>query len=125
MDIGKTEGVVNKAVLDVVKAKNVRTVDKGVGVTFDQNSYLGQILIDETGEEIAVGTLTQRSFYDRVNIGDEVLIKSVPKAEGEETPMDTNPQATEEGKLIREKLTAEDLGLIRTPAFLELIRKVQ
>ena len=125
VDIGKTEGVVNKAVLDVVKAKNVRTVDKGVGVTFDQNSYLGQILIDETGEEIAVGTLTQRSFYDRVNIGDEVLIKSVPKAEGEETPMDTNPQATEEGKLIREKLTAEDLGLIRTPAFLELIRKVQ
>ncbi len=128
VDLGKSEGIVKGTVLDVIKAGNIRTVDKGPGVTFDDKNSLGQIVIDAVGEEISEGTLTQKSFYDRVNLGDEVLVKSMPKST-EAAVADTNPSADENGNLISsykrsEKLTAQDLGLVKTPVFIDLIRKI-
>ena len=76
------------------------------------------------------GILKQNSFYDRVNVGDEVLIKAVPETGGEvpveRRTSDTAPSADENGNSYSrsEKLTAEDLGLIKTPVFLDLIRKI-
>ncbi len=127
VDMGKTEGLVKGAVLDVVKAGNIRTCDKGKGVTFEDKYSLGQIVIEQVGEEISQGTLTQKSFYDRVNIGDEVLIKSLPELNPDGTLADTNPSADEKGQPLTsqsrtEKLSAEDLGLIKTPVFIDLIR---
>jgi len=128
IDMGKTEGIVKNTVLDVVKAGNIRTQDTGTGVTFDEKFSLGQIVVDQVGEEIAQGTLIQKSFYDRVNIGDEVLVKSVPKLNDDGTISDTNPGADENGNSLSvkrtEKLTAEDLGLVKTPPFIDLIRNI-
>lgn len=128
VDMGKTEGIADGAVLDVVKAGNVRTADSGTGVIFDDKYSLGQILISQTGEQIAEGALTQRSFYDRVNVGDEVLLRSVPADSAAQAVSDTNPAADENGDAISasrtERLTAEDLGLVKTPLFIDLIRKI-
>lgn len=128
VDMGKTEGISDGAVLDVVKAGYVRTADSGTGVVFDDKYSLGQILISQTGEQIAEGALTQRSFYDRVNVGDEVLLRSVPADSAAQAVADTSPAADENGDAISadrtERLTAEDLGLVRTPLFIDLIRKI-
>ena len=124
VDMGKTEGLEKGTVLDVIKKGNIRTTDIGPGVVFDEKFSLGQIVIDATGEEISQGTLTQKSFYDRVNIGDEVLVKTVPSGTA---VADTNPAADQNGNSLStrtEKLSAEDLGLIKTPVFMDLIRKI-
>lgn len=124
IDMGKTEGIEKGTVLDVVKKGNIRTADLGSGVNFDEKFSLGQIVIANVGEEISEGTLTQKSFYDRVNIGDEVLVKNTVSDTA--VVADTNPAANQNGQALTrtEKLNAQELGLIKTPVFMDLIRKI-
>lgn len=130
VDLGKTEGMETGLVLDVIKKGSIRTADSAPGVTFDERALLGQIEIERADEEISQGVLKQNSFYDRVNIGDEVLVKTLPETvaagTGQGGTSDTVPSADENGNSSSrsEKLTAEDLGLIKTPVFLDLIRKI-
>lgn len=130
VDMGKNEGMEAGVVLDVIKKGSIRTADSAPGVAFEEKSLLGQIEIERADEEISQGILKQNSFYDRVNVGDEVLVKAVPETGGEvpaeRRTSDTAPSADENGNSYSrsEKLTAEDLGLIKTPVFLDLIRKI-
>ncbi len=132
IDLGKSEGLVKNAMMDVVKAGAVKTADTGTGVVFRPQDSLGNLDLSSVGEEISQGTLTQKGFYDRVNIGDEVLVKSMPKYDSEGNLIaDANPAADENGNKIESKtqeqkkrITAEDLGLVKTPPFIDLIRSI-
>ena len=132
VDLGKIEGMAENAVLDVIKAGDVRTKDTGLGVEFKKDSVLGTITVSRVGEEIAQGKLNQSGFYDRVNVGDEVLVKSMPDENGN-VVADTAPAADENGEPARKKNkkakdakpTAEQLGLVRTPAIVDLIRSIE
>jgi len=127
VDLGKSEGIIKGTVLDLVKAGNIKTADKGPGVIFEDKYSLGTITIETVGEEISSGRLTQNGFYDRVNIGDEVIIKSVPKVDETGAIIaDTNPVADENGNNI-DSVTqaARELGLIRTPVVIDMIRNIQ
>ena len=112
VDVGKVEGIVPNTVLDVVKTGSVRTKDNGLGVDFPKDSQLGKIIVSRTGEEISQGQLEQKGFYDRVNVGDEVLVFSQPDEQGNAV-MDT------------EKTSAEQLGRVRTPAIVDVIRSIE
>ncbi len=133
VDLGTVEGMKKGAVLDVVKAGKVRTADKGTGISFDKKDYLGKITLSETGEEISQGSLEQNGFYDRVNVGDEVLLFSVPeeKSAADKQISENSPAAGENGERIFEentnskKLSAEELGLVRTPVIIDLIRAIK
>ncbi|MBQ0052246.1 MAG: tetratricopeptide repeat protein [Treponema sp.] len=132
VDLGAVEGMKKDAVLDVVKVGKIRTADKGLGIVYDEKDLLGKITLSRAGEEISQGTLEQNGFYDRVNIGDEVLIRSLPKAEGEVDGQiaDSTPKAGENGKRIlpeneKKKLNAEELGLVKTPVIIDLIRNIK
>ncbi len=133
IDLGSVEGIKDGAVLDVVKAGKIQTADKGLGVVFDEKNALGTITVTKTGEEISQGTLSQNGFYDRVNVGDEVLIKSLPKSKdgGDEILSETSPAAGENGSRIlpedknRRKLNAQELGLVKTPGIIDLIRSIK
>jgi len=130
VDLGTVEGMKEGVILDVVKAGKIMTKDKGLGVSYDEKNLLGTIKINRTGEEIAQGSLEQDGFYDRVNVGDEVLVKFRPKEEGSEDAQisDNSPAAGENGRRIlpenekKKKLDAREMELIKTPAIIELIR---
>lgn len=127
VDLGKSEGIKENSELYVVKKGTIKTNDNGVGVSFDDENLLGLIKIKSVGEEIAEGILTQDSFYDFINIDDEVLIKSVQLNEND-VILDTNPTADTSGINIAKKsenqLSMERLGLIRKPAILDIIRNI-
>ena len=133
VDLGTVEGMKADVVLDVVKAGKIVTNDKGLGVTFDEKNLLGTIKISRAGEEISQGTLSQSGFYDRVNVGDEVLVKFRPdEKSAEDAQISENaPRAGENGSRIlpedenaekQKKLDAREMGLIKTPAIIQLIR---
>lgn len=133
VDLGKVEGMTENAVLDVVKSGAVRTKDNALGVEFGKDNLLGKMTVTRVGEEIAQGKLEQNGFYDRVNVGDEVLVRSMPDENGN-VVADTAPAADENGQPARkkkgkkdkdEKPTAEQLGLVRTPAIVDLIRSIE
>lgn len=134
LDLGFVEGMKPGTVLDVVKAGKIQTVDKGRGVKFDEKDLLGKITLTKVGEEISLGNLEQNGFYDRVNVGDEILIRSIPneKDSNEDKISDTTPKAGEDGGKIvskekesKKKLNAEELGLVKTPMILDLIRGIK
>lgn len=136
VDLGTVEGMKAGAVLDVVKAGKIKTADKGPGVTFDKKDSLGKITLTEAGEEISQGTLEESGFYDRVNVGDEVLLRSLPadESESQNQVAENNPAAGENGERIlpadeseneENKLNAENLGLVRTPVIVDLIRAIR
>lgn len=130
IDLGTVEGIKKDVVLDVIKAGKISTNDKGLGVNYEEKNLLGTIKITRTGEEIAEGILTQNGFYDRVNVGDEVLVKFRPGEEsGEDAQIsDSSPRAGENGNRIlpedekAKKLDAESMELVKTPAIVQLIR---
>ncbi|MBB5225730.1 hypothetical protein DYE50_07545 [Treponema ruminis] len=130
VDLGTVEGMKKDVVLDVIKAGKITTSDKGLGVTYEEKNHLGTIKINRSGEEISQGTLEQNGFYDRVNVGDEVLVKFRPDEKSEEDAQiaDSSPAAGENGKRIlpedekQKKLDAREMGLVKTPAIIELIR---
>lgn len=132
LDLGTVEGIEKGAVLDVIKAGKIKTADKGTGVVFEKKDYLGKITLTETGEEISCGTLEENGYYDRVNIGDEVLLNSLPSSAADSLQVaDNSPRAGENGERIlqdnnQEKtLNAEEMGLIRTPVIIDLIRSIK
>lgn len=131
VDLGFVEGMKENAVLDVVKAGKIQTVDMGRGVRFDEKDSLGTITISKVGEEISQGVLEQNGFYDRVNVGDEVLVRVLPEDGGENAGAisDTSPAAGEDGDRIlpaeRKKLDANELGIVKTPLVLDLIRGIR
>lgn len=130
VDLGTVEGMKKDVVLDVIKAGKITTSDKGLGVTYEEKNHLGTIKINRSGEEISQGTLEQNGFYDRVNVGDEVLVKFRPDEKTEEDAQiaDNSPAAGENGRRIlpedekQKKLDAREMGLVKTPAIIELIR---
>ncbi len=130
VDLGTVEGMKEGVVLDVIKAGKILTKDKGLGITYDEKNYLGTIKINRSGEEISQGTLEQDGFYDRVNVGDEVLVKFRPDEKSAEDAQisDNTPAAGENGSRIlpenegKKKLNAREMELIQTPAIIELIR---
>lgn len=93
VDLGRSEGVINGASFVVVKEGSIRTADTGRGLIYRDEDVLGNLVITETSEEISEGEFTRKGFYDRLNIGDEVILISLKKAEDgkeEEMPMTIN-----------------------------------
>ena len=133
VDLGTVEGMKKDVVLDVIKEGKIVTKDKGLGVTYEDKNLLGTIKITRSGEEISQGTLEQSGFYDRVNVGDEVLVKFRPDEKSAEDAQiaDNSPAAGENGERIlpedenakkQKKLDAREMGLIKTPVIIQLIR---
>lgn len=129
VDLGRVEGMKEGVVLDVIKDGKILTSDKGLGVTFEEKNLLGSIKISQAGEEIAQGTLSLKGFYDRVNVGDEVLVRFYPneKSSDDAQISDNAPAAGENGVRIlpedeKKKLDAREMDLIKTPAIIQLIR---
>ncbi len=125
IDLGSVDGVIEGTVLDVVEASKIQILDNAPGVKFDKKNHLGKVTITRTSEEIAQGTLVQNGFYDKVNIGDEVLIFSQPSDEKTEQTQDLEPKKEKKSKSSKnKKITAEELGIVRVPAIVDLIRSI-
>jgi len=138
IDVGRSEMIQKGAVFTVVRKGGMWTADTELGLTYFNSDILGTLTVTEAGEEVSQGTLEKNSFYDRVNTNDEVVLVSMPKAAAAAQTaapntaaavVDTAPAANQKGTPVAAakstvKITAEDIGMRRTPAFIELIRTI-
>ncbi len=101
VDLGKSDGIVEGAVFNVIKKGRVRTVDTGVGVTYNANDVLGTFTVTTVDEEISQGVYKKRGFYDTLNIDDEIILDHLPESgqsvEGNAVT-DTRPAADANGE---------------------------
>ena len=131
VDVGRAKLVADGATFAVVRKGGVTVADDGHGVAYREGDVLGTVVIDETGEEISQGTLSPNGFYDRVNVGDEVVLVSMPERERTEelaSVVATAPQATATGTALTESrspvISAADIRPHRVPVYVELIRGI-
>lgn len=140
-DLGRSENVIEGSVFDVVRKNSIQTASSGSGVIYKDSDILGTFTVTTSGEEISEGLLEYRGFYDRVNTGDELVLISRPKTDeenaaqivsGSQNNANANaniaPQGNANGESVVDQkspgLTAEDLGVRRTPAFIDLVRSI-
>ena len=101
VDLGKSDGIIEGAVFNVVKKGRVRTVDTGVGVTYNTNDVLGTFTVTAVDEEISQGVYKKRGFYDTLNVDDEVILDHLPE-KGQSVDgnavTDTRPAANANGE---------------------------
>jgi len=91
IDKGKVDGVKAGTVYDVVKKDRFQLVHEGIGLLYTDDDIVGKITIDKVDEEVASGVLTRNGFFDRIEAGDEVMLRI---SGGDKTPPETaaNPE---------------------------------
>ncbi len=117
IDAGRMDGVAKDQVWTVFEPESVRSSDFGLGLTFSQNNILGTVCITDAGEDISQGDYTQLGFYDRMNVGDIVLLI----AHEESTDSDENgadgssekSETSENGVVIKQDRSSQDPELVR------------
>ena len=129
VDLGKSENILKDSEFRIVKKGCVRTSDAGSGLIYKDEDAVGTLIITKTGEEVSEAVITEKGFYDRINIDDEIVLIKVPetKAEG---AIDTVPNADNNGNALTvssvsgEALVNEIKKAVEHPAILDLLRDV-
>ena len=73
---GRADGVMTGAVFDVVKKDRPQIANEGIALVYNPDELVGKLTITHADEEIAVGTLERNGFFDRIEPGDEVILKT-------------------------------------------------
>lgn len=131
-DIGRADAVTVNSVYTIVKKDKVLTSDQGTGLRFDQSDVLGTLSISEVGEEISEGVIQQSGFYDRINVGDElVLVPAQTAGSTDAAAANTDTAAANAGgaagtAAAAETVSAETSGAERfVPVLADLIRSIR
>ncbi|MDR1839160.1 MAG: tetratricopeptide repeat protein [Treponema sp.] len=72
---GKADGVRADAVYDVIKRGRPQVANEGIALVYNPDELVGTLTITNIDEEIAIGTLERNGFFDRIEQGDEVILK--------------------------------------------------
>jgi hypothetical protein len=73
IDLGKIDGFAEGSTFTIVKSGRVTTADTGFGIKYSDDDTLGVVTITRADEEISEGTISRTGFYDRINVGDELI----------------------------------------------------
>jgi tetratricopeptide (TPR) repeat protein len=72
---GRADGVETGAVYEVVKKGRPLVLNEGIGLSYSAEDVVGTLLIGTADEEVAAGTLSRNGFFDRIEIGDEIILQ--------------------------------------------------
>ncbi|MDR0495100.1 MAG: tetratricopeptide repeat protein [Treponema sp.] len=75
IDKGKVDGVKAETVYDLVKKGRSQLANQGIGLIYADDDIVGRITIDTVDEEVASGVLARNGFFDRIEAGDEVILR--------------------------------------------------
>jgi len=76
IDKGRAEGVRVGDVFEIVQKDRAQVLGQGIGLAFDAEHLLGILTITEVDERISAGTITRDGFFDRIEAGDEALLRN-------------------------------------------------
>jgi hypothetical protein len=70
------DGVKDGTVYDVVKRGSPVVLNEGIGLAYTADDLVGKITIENAGEEVSQGSLSRNGFFDRISVGDEVILQA-------------------------------------------------
>ncbi|MFP3040414.1 tetratricopeptide repeat protein [Treponema primitia] len=81
IDKGRADGVKNEAEYDVVKKGQSVIRNEGIGLVYSPEDVVGKLRIERADEEVSMGILTREGFFDRIGIGDEIILQNEKPAD--------------------------------------------
>lgn len=115
LDIGRLDGAVLDQTWNVIAKGGIKTADFGPGIVYSDSDVLGTVTLSAVGEEIASGMLVQNGFYDRVNVGDLIVLR--PDALADEPEV----EAVEDVPYV----SGQTASTPQEPLLLQLLRKLR
>ncbi|MDR3324986.1 MAG: tetratricopeptide repeat protein [Spirochaetaceae bacterium] len=91
IDKGSVDGVKAGAVYDVVRKGRLQTKSDAPGFAYLPADVVGSFTVQRADEEVSLGLIARRGFFDAVSPGDEV----VPQEEGAPNSAKSPPQTQE------------------------------
>jgi tetratricopeptide (TPR) repeat protein len=76
IDKGRADGVALNTVYEVVKKGRAAILNEGIGLVYAPDDVVGTLTIQQTDEEVAMGTLARNGFFDRIEPGDEIILRN-------------------------------------------------
>ena len=73
---GRADGIQTGIAYDVVKKGAPQIAGEGIALVYSNDELVGTLTITNVDEEIAIGSLTRNGFFDRIEIGDEIILQS-------------------------------------------------
>ncbi|MDR2247381.1 MAG: tetratricopeptide repeat protein [Treponema sp.] len=92
LDKGRADGVKAEQVYDVVKKGRAVILNEGVGLEYTPEDLVGTLLIKETDEEVSLGGLSRSGFFDRIEVGDEVIAQKQKDGQTAGAEIPANPE---------------------------------
>ena len=87
---GRADGIREEMTFDVVKRGRAQTANEGISLIYSDDELVGRLVITNVDEEIAIGSLSRNGFFDRIEPGDEVILRTesaqTPSAESAANP---------------------------------------
>jgi tetratricopeptide (TPR) repeat protein len=76
IDKGRLDGVKNGDVYDVVQKGRPVVLNEGIGLSYTTDDLVGRITVENADEEVASGALSRNGFFDRITVGDEIILQA-------------------------------------------------
>ncbi|MDR1287589.1 MAG: tetratricopeptide repeat protein [Treponema sp.] len=76
IDKGRADGVETGGVYDVVKRGSPLVLGEGIGLSYTAEELVGSLTVENADEEVASGLLVRNGFFDRIGIGDEIILQN-------------------------------------------------
>lgn len=74
IDLGKSDGIKKDTKLIVIPSDKVRVANEGISLSYENTDSIGTLTISLVDEDISLGTLQRTVFFDRLQVGDTVLL---------------------------------------------------
>ena len=107
VDLGSRDGVTKDSQFLVVKKGAIKLADTKTTFVHEKENELGTVTISELSEDLCAGRFRQFGYYDRMNIGDEVVI--ILKEDADKRHSEFNPN-----ELIQPDMTSEFSQLLNS-----------
>jgi tetratricopeptide (TPR) repeat protein len=92
MDKGRSDGVSPEMVFDVVRKGGAEALNEGIGLSYDADDIVGTFTVGTADEEVAAGTLARSGFFDRISVGDELILRDTGADGGSPGSGAANPE---------------------------------
>ncbi|GHU15553.1 hypothetical protein FACS1894163_02680 [Spirochaetia bacterium] len=76
LDKGRADGVKIEQVYDVVKKGRAAILNEGIGLYYAPDDVVGTFTVENADEEVASGALARNGFFDRIAVGDELILQN-------------------------------------------------
>lgn len=74
IDLGKSDAITKDTRFLILPSDKVRVANEGISLSYDDSDSIGTLTVTRVDEDISQGTLQRTVFFDRIQVGDMLIL---------------------------------------------------